>query len=104
MQGVCRRLTVLLVLTPQMGPLAAWMSAGSQEGGGEKGDSEGFCSSPKDHVCFSSAAVCTDKAWMERQTKVAASETLWTGSGAKGAASAWPVVSLLIVILIKPGG
>lgn len=36
--AVCRRLLVLLL--PQMGPLAAGMSAGSHEGGGEEGDSE----------------------------------------------------------------
>lgn len=45
------------------------------------------------------------KARMERQTtKIAASGTRWSGSGAKEAASAWLVVSLLIMVLIKPGG
>ena len=45
------------------------------------------------------------KARMERQTaKIAATGTRWTGSGAKEAASAWLVASLLIVVLIKPGG
>lgn len=89
---------MLLVLMPQMGPLAAGMSAGSHEGGGERGDSETMCAS---HL----QPCALKKARMERQTaKIAATGTRWTGSGAKEAASAWLVVSLLIMVLIKSGG
>lgn len=102
--AVCRRLTALPYVTDGS---VGYMDdcSGCVGVGGEKGDSECFCFSPRDHVCFSSGATYFKESsdGKTNAPRMLTQRLAGQGSRVKEAAPARPVVSLPILALTTPG-